>query len=715
MRIVNITPGLLPIPPNGWGAIEKIIWEIHQNLISLGHYAKILYTDEVNQGDFDIVHVHVANLANLLYERGIPYIFTFHDHHAFLYGKDSSSFKENYLAIKNSLVTLVPAKFLVDYFDHPKVKYFSHGVNNEIFIKSDLNTDHYINHRLLCIANNGWAGDPGADRKGFSFAIEAAKKLGMSITIAGPSNNKKYFEENPPEYEDLTIMYDLDEKTLIDVYRNHTIFLHPSILEAGHPNLTLLEAMSCGLPVVGTYEDNNELNGLVKIEREIDSVTNGIDEVTKNFVNYRNSALETSKILSWKNRTNDLIEIYKKYIKKENMRDILIDAYENTEIRIIKPKKVKNSIIHNFIGEPYVEISGPIQNKYKIEFIDKKNNEIVHTANVSNNMWVKCVRKYCVDWKIVITPEDQTEETQTVLEFNPTGKRVYISLESKSLGDTLAWFPMVDEFRKKWNCEVICSTFRNEFFKSTYPEIEFILPGEVANNIYAMYSIGWFYFDDGTMDFSKIPKDFRNMPLQKTASDVLNLTFKEVVPKVDQSQLKRNIEGKYVCIAPHASALAKYWNRPGGWQAVIDYLNGKGYKVVYISQEPLNDAWHDSKLGGTLKNVIDKSGDIHIMDRFSDLTYADYFIGVGSGLSWLAWASGVRTMMISGFSKPFTEFQTNCDRIFNGNVCNGCFNTEKLDAGDWRWCPLKKGTYKEFECTKSITEQEIIAVLETRL
>ena len=89
----------------------------------------------------------------------------------------------------------------------------------------------------------------------------------------------------------------------------------------------------------------------------------------------------------------------------------------------------------------------------------------------------------------------------------------------------------------------------------------------------------------------------------------------------------------------------------------ILFLNEKGYKVVYISQEPMDRGWHDSKLGGTLQNVIDKSGDFPLSDRFADLCHADYFIGVGSGLSWLAWASGVRTMMISGFSKPFTEFE----------------------------------------------------------
>jgi autotransporter strand-loop-strand O-heptosyltransferase len=116
-----------------------------------------------------------------------------------------------------------------------------------------------------------------------------------------------------------------------------------------------------------------------------------------------------------------------------------------------------------------------------------------------------------------------------------------------------------------------------------------------------------------------------------------------------------------------------------------------------------------------LEGVINKSGDIPLLDRIADLNFADYFIGVGSGLSWLSWATGTKTMMISGFSKPFSEFSTNCDRVFNDKVCNGCFNTHRLDPGDWRWCPMQKETPREFECTKTITPEEVIAILDQRL
>jgi hypothetical protein len=48
--------------------------------------------------------------------------------------KNHLTFKENLEAIEGSLISLMPAKWLVDYFDHPKCMYFPHGVNtNEFF------------------------------------------------------------------------------------------------------------------------------------------------------------------------------------------------------------------------------------------------------------------------------------------------------------------------------------------------------------------------------------------------------------------------------------------------------------------------------------------------------------------------------------------------------------------------------------------------------
>ena len=91
MRLIQVTPGVIPIPPNGWGAVEKIIWEYKLVLDKLGYQTDILYTDDVKKSDNQIVHVHMANLANILNSRGIDYVYSLHDHHVEHFGKDYST------------------------------------------------------------------------------------------------------------------------------------------------------------------------------------------------------------------------------------------------------------------------------------------------------------------------------------------------------------------------------------------------------------------------------------------------------------------------------------------------------------------------------------------------------------------------------------------------------------------------------------------------
>ena len=66
----------------------------------------------------------------------------------------------------------------------------------------------------------------------------------------------------------------------------------------------------------------------------------------------------------------------------------------------------------------------------------------------------------------------------------------------------------------------------NQLFIETYPDIEFVQPGTPVHNLYAMYKIGWFYKDD-VFDLARHPFDFKKQPLQKTASDILGLEYKE--------------------------------------------------------------------------------------------------------------------------------------------------------------------------------------------
>lgn len=42
MKIILIGPGMKPIPPTGWGAIESLIWDYYENLKKLGHEVIII-------------------------------------------------------------------------------------------------------------------------------------------------------------------------------------------------------------------------------------------------------------------------------------------------------------------------------------------------------------------------------------------------------------------------------------------------------------------------------------------------------------------------------------------------------------------------------------------------------------------------------------------------------------------------------------------------
>jgi autotransporter strand-loop-strand O-heptosyltransferase len=60
--------------------------------------------------------------------------------------------------------------------------------------------------------------------------------------------------------------------------------------------------------------------------------------------------------------------------------------------------------------------------------------------------------------------------------------------------------------------------------------------------------------------------------------------------------------------------------------------------------------------------------------------------------------------MISGFSHPGTEFDTPWR-----HTCHSCWNDPALrfDHKDFLWRPRHKDTPRQFECTRSITPEQV--------
>ena len=682
MKIAQVNLGLLPIPPNGWGAVERIIWEYTIELKKLGHDVSIPYANEVQSKMYDIVHVHAWNHGLEMYEKGIPYIFTCHDHHLYLNGNDTKMYKDNLKAMKLAEIAFVPAKYLVEYFDNVPV-YLEHGVRIDNFIKNTPNKKP----RLLCVGNNGIVDNELFDRKGFRYAIESAKKLDMEITVVGPTNvNKKFFENN----KDLTdgnvnILYDLDDKNLIDTFSKHDILVHATSVEAGNPPLTILEAAASGLPVI-TTDCGGELY-TIKTERSTEKVILSINDVIKNYELHRKKTLESVKQFDWKNVVSKLDSAYDNIVNTD-MKKSVLKIYST-----VKKNVSDNKIDVNFINGPIVNIAGQINKKYDIKFIDNDENFIPYASTIYTNSWAKANKQRYTNWTVNIVDEDGNEVNHTM---NLKDKNVLIAFDSHSIGDTIAWIPYVDEFRKKHDCKVSVYTFHNSLFEEVYPELNFLSDIKGIKDIYAGYKIGWYYDEKNGYNRDLHKKSAQEIPLQQTITDILGLEYVEIKPKIKKLPIHKT-KKPYICIAMHSTAQAKYWNNPNGWQQLVNFVKSKGYDVYLVSKE------ENGFMGNKQPNGIIKINNKSLEEIGSILKGSSGFVGIGSGLSWYAWALNIPMILISGFSEPFQEMKSDIIRVMNNDVCHGCFAKHLFDRGDWNWCPEHKGTPRQFECSKSIT------------
>ena len=400
--------------------------------------------------------------------------------------------------------------------------------------------------------------------------------------------------------------------------------------------------------------------------------------------------------------SNDLLDLINSNQNYEieyqtDFGDELLNFYKkimDTPIIYNEPIKNDYTFKQHFVVNPFFEILGESNSLFDIKLFDENN--LIYEKNLPINSWVKLNREYYSKWRTEVYENGELIYNDLL---NLKNKRVYISFGSKSLGDTLAWIPYCEEFRKKHNCELIVSTFMNDLFKDQYLNIEFKNPEEIVHNIYAQYRLGWYYNEDNSLNYNAHPNDVKKQPLQKTASDILGLDYKEIRPKLNIPNITKR---KKVGIGFHSTAQAKYWNNPDGWQSVIDHLDALGYECMVYSKEGdgyMNNFYPKGVTlfrGGNLQEVID------------DLVSCEFFIGLGSGLSWLAWACELPVILISGFSEKFAETKLNTYRVINEDVCHGCFNNDRLNASDWNWCPLHKGTDRQFECSKQITSDMVI-------
>jgi len=344
-----------------------------------------------------------------------------------------------------------------------------------------------------------------------------------------------------------------------------------------------------------------------------------------------------------------------------------------------------NTITISFIDGVKVDIGGKAIAAYSIKFVDADSGILIYKITLPNGHWSSPNPKYFVKWHITID-EDGTRCVDYVLDLS--SKKVWIELDSKSLGDSIAWVPYAEEFAKKHNCEVLVASYHIPLFESEYPSLKFVKPTTIAeHDVDAAYRVGC--FDN---NYTRNKNNWRIISLQQVASDILGLDYKEIRPRIALGDTSRPIDEKYVVISEFSTLQCKFWNRPGAWQELVDYLNSIGLRVMSISKEPTK-----------LDNVIKMNGR-PMAETIRNIRHAEFIVTVGTGLAWVAWALDIPVVIVSGFSNPISEMKE-CIRVQNDKVCHGCYNDTTLpfDRANWDWCPRNK----KFECSTSISVDSV--------
>lgn len=265
MRILLVGTGIQPIPPTGYGGVERTIAEYAAALRAAGHepmvvnevrhrrssdeYRFALSLPRLLRGlEFDVAHASTPVVANRLSWLGRPYVYTSHSRHWFtLHGPTQRwGFFLERRAVARSQATVA----LTEEIDarmrerlgrrmprrHPVIPI---GVDAERF-------------------RPDWSARTGARALGvgvvapvkrWELAARALRGSGLGLRIAGPTPDPAYARTVTSAGEGVALLGELSDAELAREYALADALVHPSSAEI--LSGAVLQGLAAGLPVLG--------------------------------------------------------------------------------------------------------------------------------------------------------------------------------------------------------------------------------------------------------------------------------------------------------------------------------------------------------------------------------------------------------------------------------------------------------------------------------
>ena len=249
MKIALIGPGIMPIPPTGWGGVEHLIWNYNNQLKKIGDEVVIINTKDlhdvvrtVNSGNFDAVHLHYdhystvmphLNCKKKMVTSHYPYLENPEPQYVFLYD-----------LLKNS------QSHIVSLSDRIKKEFVRRGIDstNVSVLPCAIDTDAYTIDDEALHPDRSVVVGKLEPRKRQAFL----QKKGLNIDFIG-NNADPSFDTTDPCY--------FGEQSKQDIMDNLTAYANMILLSSGeaHP-FVCLEGMAAGLGLVLSEQSTANLD-----------------------------------------------------------------------------------------------------------------------------------------------------------------------------------------------------------------------------------------------------------------------------------------------------------------------------------------------------------------------------------------------------------------------------------------------------------------------
>lgn len=319
LNIIIVGPGIMPIPPKGWGACEILIWDISVQLKNLGHKVTILNTrnmseviDTIKNEKPDFVHIQYDDYAHIASEISqYSKIVAITSHYGYL---DQPNRWGAYINIFNNIVChKSPNIYHFALSESIKQQYLRNGVNPEkIFV-----TPNGADETLFRYTNNPQHKDRSIVLGQIQSRKGQYKLMNMSNVWFAGNWGDNTFDYNHPRL--------LGEWTKPMLYESLTDYGNLILLSDGEADpLVIKEAFVAGLGVVvsewaaANLDRSKPFISVIPHDKfnDIEFISNKINENREISISMRSEIKEYSKNFMWSELVKKNVELIHSLIAK---------------------------------------------------------------------------------------------------------------------------------------------------------------------------------------------------------------------------------------------------------------------------------------------------------------------------------------------------------------------------------------------------------------